>query len=89
MIDSNDIMVFIDLKQHDKDGACGWEKNIANRFKYLKVSMCENTRYCTYHNENGNRHIKVSSEEAYFNCTGNKILLDSCSDFNEVKKYVK
>lgn len=83
------MIIYLDTKDHSKDNACNWQNNLANRLKFLKVRMCENTRYCIYHNVNGERWLEACTEQDFIEDEGKKVLIESCSDWKEeVLKYI-
>jgi hypothetical protein len=81
------VKVYIDFRNNSREKRCAWEVNLANRLKFLKVQICPNTRFALYNNVNGRRWLTPVTENEFMNDT-KKILIDSCSEWSEIEKYL-
>jgi hypothetical protein len=79
--------VYILMSGQNADGGKCWEKNLADRLIFLKVQMCAMTKFAEYHNENGKRWLTQVDEDV-INNVSDKIILDHCSSWKEVEKYL-
>lgn len=79
--------VYIDLKDHSKDGKCsGFEKNIFNRLKYLKVTLPGPSRFFLY--DNVTKVLTTANKHEILSDPDKKVLIDSCSEWSEIETYI-
>ena len=83
------MIVYIDMEDHSKDKACGFEQKLANRLIFLKVQMCSPSRFARYYSSGGVRKLEAVTEEDFMDDKREKYLIDSCTEWAEVKEYLK